>query len=226
MSFSFSRSNVGPPGRALGAKSGFTLIELLVVIAIIAILAAILFPVFGRARENARRSSCASNLKQIGLGMQQYIQDYDEKFLIQTINTTNGYHFAHILQPYIKSKQIFNCPSSGGVLVNPQTFAYTDNKDHQWGFTSTLYSDYTGDYGINSGAEGRSLAEFQTSSTTALFFDAAHPQVGFLTEAGKMFNSNRHFEGFNVCYVDGHTKFLTLKQAASTAPGAGLNFFP
>ncbi|RYG63911.1 DUF1559 domain-containing protein, partial [bacterium] len=61
-------------------KGAFTLIELLVVIAIIAILAAILFPVFGRARENARRSSCLSNMKQIGLGMMQYTQDYDEKF--------------------------------------------------------------------------------------------------------------------------------------------------
>jgi prepilin-type N-terminal cleavage/methylation domain-containing protein len=62
-------------------KFGFTLIELLVVIAIIAILAAILFPVFGRARENARRSSCQSNLKQIGLGAMQYTQDYDEQYL-------------------------------------------------------------------------------------------------------------------------------------------------
>ncbi len=62
------------------AKSAFTLIELLVVIAIIAILAAILFPVFARARENARRSSCTSNLKQIGLGIIQYAQDYDEKY--------------------------------------------------------------------------------------------------------------------------------------------------
>src|SRR5438093_9492423 len=61
-------------------RSGFTLIELLVVIAIIAILAAILFPVFGRARENARRSSCQSNLKQLSLGMLQYTQDYDERF--------------------------------------------------------------------------------------------------------------------------------------------------
>src|SRR5687768_5924591 len=65
-----------------GALKGFTLIELLVVIAIIAILAAILFPVFARARENARRSSCQSNLKQIGLGFAQYTQDYDEKMPI------------------------------------------------------------------------------------------------------------------------------------------------
>lgn len=59
------------------STNAFTLIELLVVIAIIAILSAILFPVFGRARENARRSSCQSNLKQIGLGIMQYVQDYD-----------------------------------------------------------------------------------------------------------------------------------------------------
>ncbi len=69
-------------------KKGFTLIELLVVIAIIAILAAILFPVFARARENARRSSCQSQLKQIALGHKQYIQDYDEKFPLVFVNTT------------------------------------------------------------------------------------------------------------------------------------------
>ena len=70
----------------------FTLIELLVVIAIIAILAAILFPVFARARENARRSSCQSNLKQVGLGLMQYIQDYDERtpYQFQGGSTVNG----------------------------------------------------------------------------------------------------------------------------------------
>src|SRR6185503_6823587 len=72
--------------RLVRAKHGFTLIELLVVIAIIAILAAILFPVFSRAKENARRTSCASNLKQIGLGFMQYTQDFDERLP----NATDG----------------------------------------------------------------------------------------------------------------------------------------
>lgn len=94
---------------------GFTLIELLVVIAIIAILAAILFPVFGRARENARRSTCQSNLKQLGLGILQYVQDYDERFPGFAgwgggggwASTTNP-----IIYPYLKSSQILTCPSA------------------------------------------------------------------------------------------------------------------
>ena len=94
------------------SKSGFTLIELLVVIAIIAILAAILFPVFARARENARRSSCQSNLKQIMLGLIQYNQDYDEKNVPGWINVGGAaVHWSQLVQPYIKSTQIFQCPS-------------------------------------------------------------------------------------------------------------------
>src|SRR3954470_11098214 len=84
----------------------FTLIELLVVIAIIAILAAILFPVFGRARENARRSTCQSNLKQIGLGLLQYTQDYDEKMpcasVTYPINGTLPSSWDLTTQPYLK----------------------------------------------------------------------------------------------------------------------------
>ncbi len=93
--------------------SGFTLIELLVVIAIIAILAAILFPVFARARENARRASCQSNLKQIGLGILQYTQDYDEKYPsgTTTVGGARGIGWAGQCLPYIKSTQVFVCPS-------------------------------------------------------------------------------------------------------------------
>ena len=100
-------------------KKGFTLIELLVVIAIIAILAAILFPVFARARENARRASCQSNLKQVALGFKQYIQDYDELYpraLATTANQTANPSWALQLDPYLKSTQIFACPSDSSAV--------------------------------------------------------------------------------------------------------------
>jgi prepilin-type N-terminal cleavage/methylation domain-containing protein/prepilin-type processing-associated H-X9-DG protein len=90
---------------------GFTLIELLVVVAIISILAAILFPVFGRARENARRSSCQSNLKQIGLGIMQYVQDYDETYPSRFVTYgTSSVYWPTLIFPYTKSAQIFACP--------------------------------------------------------------------------------------------------------------------
>jgi prepilin-type N-terminal cleavage/methylation domain-containing protein/prepilin-type processing-associated H-X9-DG protein len=110
----FLQSSPHPPQR----KNAFTLIELLVVIAIIAILASILFPVFGRARENARRSSCQSNLKQIGLTFVQYSQDYDE-YLPMSWNSrdsttnTGAVPWMMMIQPYVKSIQMFSCPSAG-----------------------------------------------------------------------------------------------------------------
>ena len=104
-------------------KKAFTLIELLVVIAIIAILAAILFPVFGRARENARRSSCQSNLKQVGLGILQYTQDYDEYF--PRANHPAGASWRQMIFPYVKSQQVFACPSNPAetVLGDPNAIA-------------------------------------------------------------------------------------------------------
>ena len=93
-------------------RHGFTLIELLVVIAIIAILAAILFPVFARAREKARQTTCLSNLKQMGTAVMMYVQDYDEKFSVFTVvgGTTRTFMF-DVLEPYTMNHQMFECPS-------------------------------------------------------------------------------------------------------------------
>jgi len=99
-------------------KSGFTLIELLVVIAIIAILAAILFPVFARARENARRSSCQSNEKQIALGFKQYIQDNEERY-----PASSGWETA--IFDYTKSNAILKCPSAAG--AGAYDYSYNSN---------------------------------------------------------------------------------------------------
>ena len=94
---------------------GFTLIELLVVIAIIAILAAILFPVFAQSREKARTTSCLSNMKQIGFGRMMYVHDYDESFPRNRFYTPDGtmyYTWRTSIMPYLKSEQIWKCPSA------------------------------------------------------------------------------------------------------------------
>ena len=96
---------------------GFTLIELLVVIAIISILAAILFPVFATAREKARQSTCASNMKQLGLGLIQYVQDFDETFPCQGPGTTpTPLGWAEAVYPYVKSINVYACPDDSSTL--------------------------------------------------------------------------------------------------------------
>ena len=111
-------------------RNAFTLIELLVVIAIIAILAAILFPVFGRARESARKSSCLSNTKQIGLGFMQYFQDYDERFPMTKNTSGEELPWAQAsMQPYLKSRQILRCPSEDSAewTTNGRVTSYSMN---------------------------------------------------------------------------------------------------
>jgi len=100
----------------MSRKHGFTLIELLVVIAIIAILAAILFPVFARAREKARQTSCLNNLKQLGLAALQYAQDYDERMVIYRY--PNPYFWPHKLYDYGKNWQVYYCPSRTESIYN------------------------------------------------------------------------------------------------------------
>lgn len=124
-------------------KGGFTLIELLVVIAIIAILAAILFPVFAQAREKARTASCSSNVRQLGLAVRMYVQDYDEHFPFGgwRPNDVGTWDWQNTTPQYIKNRGIFRCPSSSDLDEtpgNPQAAAWNQNP------VSYLYNNQLG----------------------------------------------------------------------------------
>ncbi len=132
-------------------SGGFTLIELLVVIAIIAILAAILFPVFAQAREAARKTSCLSNTKQMGVGIMMYTQDYDETYSpgyyygdpTQTSNldASGIYQWSGLIQPYVKNEQIFVCPSDKVKGIAPTNFI-GNNKGQGSGGSVALNSNF------------------------------------------------------------------------------------
>ena len=205
------------------SNTGFTLIELLVVIAIIAILAAILFPAFARARENARRASCQSNLKQIGLGVKQYTQDYDEKFPLNfTIESPNTYrYYFQALHPYIKNTQIWVCPSNNnkdyGLLAKRYYDIYVDNV-----FADGMPMHYV--WNLNLGGNGGSPvseAAVQSQASVFMFWDG---MGGDRDLYDKKFSDSRggppgqHFEGQNYAFVDGHVKYLVRKNVLDTDP--------
>ena len=225
-------------------RRGFTLIELLVVIAIIAILAAILFPVFARARENARRASCQSNLKQLALGILAYVQDYDEKFPMvfgdNGGNADPGYGWAGSTQPYLKSVQILQCPSE----PNPATAGtYSTDFSDYW-FNGCLNTGYTPAAPGNSETAlynancGISTASLNYVSNTFLNGDGniTDPGTNDSAAAGNALylrfgpdsltganayagGSNRHLDGANYSFVDGHVKWLkpTIPTSAASA---------
>jgi len=191
-------------------KKGFTLIELLVVIAIIAILAAILFPVFAQAREKARQASCMSNLKQIGLAELQYVQDYDEKYSGSYINTPNGRtYYPDLIYPYAKNAQIFICPdstetdrfnddASNRQCTNPNTWSpipgntYGANLCNNYGYGPTDYA-YNSMNAVNVGNQNGDTASNKQSivdqpASTILIMDgrgngggsSSTPNYGFI----------------------------------------------
>ncbi|MGE5531422.1 MAG: prepilin-type N-terminal cleavage/methylation domain-containing protein [Bacteroidota bacterium] len=200
-------------------KRGFTLIELLVVIAIIAILAAILFPVFAKAREKARQSSCLSNVKQMALAIMQYAQDYDEIYPgAYTINPTVTW--PQLLQPYIKSSQIVKCPSDPDPWagITGWAISYIPN------YNMHRPMDYAGVVGISMSAVVRpaeiiTLAENADGSTGNLMPGCQYAWGcdGYVASAGynnwARLSMARHNDGANYAFADGHAKWMKPGEA-------------
>ena len=193
----------------MGTRRGFTLIELLVVIAIIAILAAILFPVFARAREKARQSSCTSNLKQFGIAFQMYVQDYDERFPMGLSfrvanDPTGGFRTAmDLVMPYVMNEEIALCPSDqrpGSMdfrLVGAGEYSYSIND-------RICRSPILGD------PVPVALAAVRYPSETTLCYDAKNVQTPMDPSVQV---DKRHNDGGNCGFVDGHVKWFQSKPA-------------
>jgi len=197
-------------------RRGFTLIELLVVIAIIAILAAILFPVFAKAREKARQSSCLSNVKQLNLAMLQYAQDYDEglpgcaayETVVWPNGTTGANYWPARIYPYVKNIQAYNCPSG--------TYVWTGglSGSMQIGVNNNI-TPYT---------SACTLGSIVNPSQTVLLGDTEGPASYFFFTTWYTGPSQprglspRHNEGGNLGFVDGHAKWTKFGRDASGNP--------
>jgi prepilin-type N-terminal cleavage/methylation domain-containing protein/prepilin-type processing-associated H-X9-DG protein len=227
-------------------RRGFTLIELLVVIAIIAILAAILFPVFAKAREKARQSSCLSNVKQLILAELQYAQDYDETFsgIWQAEAAPgNAYIWEVVIAPYVKNTQVFVCPSN----TNGVGYAKIYGNDAPIGPNSRYTSGYLTYAGVKRGSA--SLGMIARPAEIVLLADCwpnqrhlpslgiwlilydddgdGVPESSAYGRGNAQYHYNglqpRHNSGANIGFCDGHAKWYNAMNyaAASFWPAIG-----
>ncbi|MFO7946783.1 MAG: DUF1559 domain-containing protein [Armatimonadota bacterium] len=214
-------------------KRGFTLIELLVVIAIIAILAAILFPVFARAREKARQSACLNNCKQMGLAFNMYLQDYDETLPFACIRyesaavrpwhggSSTVHWWPDELFPYVKNHQIFYCPSNGEDAI---------------GYGYNVRLGYYGNHPTRSGPiyDGVKLADIEYPSQTVCIADrheGDYPSSSwYRLWNSSMNNPDRwttiHNGGLNIVFCDGHAKWYKPSAAMQVSAGGSLYYYP
>ncbi len=197
--------------RLSSLRRGFTLIELLVVIAIIAILAAILFPVFAQAREAARKTSCLSNTRQYATATLMYVQDYDEQYPQSAYfaGTCVNLYFGMVM-PYVKNEGIVQCPSDRQAMDLQAMFA---------GFGSTCAGNprYVS-YGVNkdlfldgfAGQGSMSMAAIQKPSETIMHYDGNVDAVGNQPAQG------RHSLTFAVNFADGHSKAIPTRETGTS----------
>jgi prepilin-type processing-associated H-X9-DG protein len=207
----------------------------LVVIAIIAILAAILFPVFARARENARRASCQSNLKQIGLATLQYTQDYDEYFPQGIQPPLYVRIWPDLIEPYAKSSQIFLCPSdarssqrsyganyniigTGAVALtvvpdSAGTALFCDTAELSSSASTTNPLDWSNSYGAQTHWQW-----MPPTTLTGGHHNGVSPTYQLTAGDALRRPFPRHFDGVNICYMDGHVKWMRIDRFIGPMP--------
>ncbi|MBM3498822.1 MAG: DUF1559 domain-containing protein [Armatimonadetes bacterium] len=215
------------------ASPGFTLIELLVVIAIIAILAAILFPVFARAREKARQAGCLSNVKQLSLAVLMYTQDYDETYPPAVMSPDGGatlYTGFDLALPYVKNQQILLCPTDkqgrvnaayavfpGSLALPPCSYAANISDPFMTAFVDPLPPSYV--FGIPPPLMGLSVVaegDIQMPAQTTLLWDGTPggaPAAGPLLTVAPVHNGV-----FNMGFCDGHAKALQKASQIGVVP--------